>query len=135
MWLLLAFLSAALLGFYDAFKKQSLKDNAVLPVLFLNTVFSFHLRGFIVHGFTGSYEIYNEISKHGGLVSLSPRAEKTKLFSTLKERGITYPFLTETDTDTGIEEREILKSWNNKLSIIFNRDIEKEVEDTFFSYI
>ena len=40
MWLLLAFLSAALLGFYDAFKKQALKDNAVLPVLFLNTIFS-----------------------------------------------------------------------------------------------
>lgn len=40
MWLLLAFLSAALLGFYDAFKKRALKDNAVLPVLFLNTVFS-----------------------------------------------------------------------------------------------
>ena len=40
MWLLLAFLSAALLGFYDVFKKHSLKDNAVLPVLFLNTIFS-----------------------------------------------------------------------------------------------
>ena len=40
MWLLLAFLSAALLGFYDVFKKKSLKDNAVLPVLFLNTLFS-----------------------------------------------------------------------------------------------
>lgn len=40
MWLVLAFVSALLLGFYDAFKKQSLKDNAVLPVLFLNTVFS-----------------------------------------------------------------------------------------------
>ena len=40
MWLLLAFLSAALLGFYDVFKKQSLRDNAVLPVLFLNTIFS-----------------------------------------------------------------------------------------------
>ncbi|MDY4925777.1 MAG: EamA family transporter, partial [Prevotella sp.] len=31
MWLLLAFLSAALLGFYDVFKKHSLKDNAVIP--------------------------------------------------------------------------------------------------------
>ena len=31
MWLLLAFLSATLLGFYDVFKKKSLKDNAVLP--------------------------------------------------------------------------------------------------------
>ena len=40
MWLLLAFTSAALLGFYDVFKKQSLKDNAVIPVLFLNTLFS-----------------------------------------------------------------------------------------------
>ena len=40
MWLFLAFLSAALLGFYDVFKKQSLKDNAVIPVLFLNTLFS-----------------------------------------------------------------------------------------------
>ena len=28
MWLLLAFLSATLLGFYDVFKKKSLKDNA-----------------------------------------------------------------------------------------------------------
>ena len=40
MWLILAFLSAALLGFYDVFKKQSLKDNAVIPVLLLNTLFS-----------------------------------------------------------------------------------------------
>jgi len=40
MWLFLAFLSAALLGFYDVFKKQSLKGNAVIPVLFLNTLFS-----------------------------------------------------------------------------------------------
>ncbi|WP_321480998.1 DMT family transporter [uncultured Bacteroides sp.] len=40
MWLLFAFLSAALLGFYDVFKKHSLKENAVLPVLFLNTLFS-----------------------------------------------------------------------------------------------
>ena len=40
MWLLFAFLSATLLGFYDAFKKKALRDNAVLPVLFLNTLFS-----------------------------------------------------------------------------------------------
>lgn len=40
MWLILAFISAVLLGFYDAAKKASLKDNAVLPVLFLNTLFS-----------------------------------------------------------------------------------------------
>ena len=40
MWLILAFISAVFLGFYDTSKKASLKDNAVLPVLFLNTVFS-----------------------------------------------------------------------------------------------
>lgn len=40
MWLVLAFLSATLLGFYDCFKKKALKDNAVIPVLFLNTLFS-----------------------------------------------------------------------------------------------
>ncbi len=40
LWLLLAFLSASLLGFYDVFKKLSLKGNAIIPVLFLNTFFS-----------------------------------------------------------------------------------------------
>ena len=39
MWLSLAFLSAALLGFYDSCKKQALGGNAVIPVLFLNTLF------------------------------------------------------------------------------------------------
>ena len=33
-------MSAALLGCYDSFKKQALKSNAVIPVLFLNTLFS-----------------------------------------------------------------------------------------------
>lgn len=40
MWLLLAFLSATGLGIYDSLKKKSLKNNAVIPVLFLNTLFS-----------------------------------------------------------------------------------------------
>lgn len=40
MWLVLAFLSATLLGCYDSFKKDALKGNAVIPVLFLNTLFS-----------------------------------------------------------------------------------------------
>lgn len=39
MWLTLAFLSAALLGFYDSFKKKALLQNAIIPVLCLNTVF------------------------------------------------------------------------------------------------
>ena len=40
MWVLLAFVSAALLGCYDFFKKVSLRDNSVLAVLLLNTLFS-----------------------------------------------------------------------------------------------
>ena len=40
MWLILAFVSAALLGCYDSLKKQALRGNAVNPVLFLNTLFS-----------------------------------------------------------------------------------------------
>lgn len=39
MWLSFAFLSAALLGFYDVCKKHALRGNAVVPVLFLNTLF------------------------------------------------------------------------------------------------
>lgn len=39
MWLIYSFISAALLGFYDVFKKKSLRDNAVIPVLCLNTLF------------------------------------------------------------------------------------------------
>ena len=40
MWVALAFTSAALLGCYVFFKKVSLKENAVIPVLFLHTLFS-----------------------------------------------------------------------------------------------
>lgn len=39
MWLAFAFLSAALLGFYDVCKKHALRENAVIPILFLNTLF------------------------------------------------------------------------------------------------
>lgn len=39
MWFSFAFLSAVLLGFYDSCKKQALGGNAVIPVLFLNTLF------------------------------------------------------------------------------------------------
>lgn len=40
MWIILAFISAFLLGLYDVSKKQALKGNAVLKVLLLNTIFS-----------------------------------------------------------------------------------------------
>ena len=40
MWILFAVISAFLLGIYDVFKKLSLQDNAVLPVLFFSTLTS-----------------------------------------------------------------------------------------------
>lgn len=39
MWLTSALLSSLFLGFYDVAKKQSLKGNAVIPVLWLHTLF------------------------------------------------------------------------------------------------
>jgi len=39
MWLFLGFASALFLGLYDVNKKLSLTKNAVIPVLFLNTIF------------------------------------------------------------------------------------------------
>lgn len=38
MWLILAFLSAFLLGCYEVNKKMSVNGNAVIPVLFINTL-------------------------------------------------------------------------------------------------
>ena len=75
MWLILAFLSAALLGFYDSFKKKALQDNAVTTVLFLNTLFSTIifaplivlsyttnlLDGSIFHVATGGWEVHKWI--------------------------------------------------------------------------
>lgn len=39
MWILLGISSAIFLGIYDIFKKRSVQDNTVLPVLFWSTVF------------------------------------------------------------------------------------------------
>ena len=75
MWLILAFLSATLLGLYDAFKKKALSGNAVIPVLFLNTLFSSLifvllivtsyttnvLDGTIFHVATGGWEVHRYI--------------------------------------------------------------------------
>ena len=68
-------MSAALLGCYDSFKKQALKANAVIPVLFLNTLFSSliflpfivmsgtseTLEGSIFHVASGGWEMHKYI--------------------------------------------------------------------------
>ena len=75
MWLILAFMSAALLGCYDSLKKHALKENAVIPVLFLNTLFSSliflpfiaisasgnQLDGTIFHVASGGWEMHQYI--------------------------------------------------------------------------
>ena len=82
MWLTLAFLSATLLGFYDSFKKKALLGNAVIPVLFLNTLFSsllflpFILLSFsttllddsILHVASGGWEVHRYILLKGAIV-------------------------------------------------------------------
>ncbi len=82
MWLILAFSSAALLGCYDAFKKEALYQNAVIPVLFLNTFFSSLiflpfillsyntnvLDGTIFHVSSGGWEMHKYILLKGLIV-------------------------------------------------------------------
>ena len=69
MWWLLAFASAAFLGGYDSFKKFSLKDNAVVPVLFLNTVLCALIfsPGLFLTGF-GSWAVQQYIVAKSALV-------------------------------------------------------------------
>lgn len=71
MWAILAFMSATLLGCYDLFKKLSLKDNSVLGVLFLNTLFSaFIFSPFIILSFNGTinegvlHVSYGDVNAH-----------------------------------------------------------------------
>ena len=75
MWLVLAIFSAVLLGCYDSFKKEALRENAVIPILFLNTLFcsliflpfiilsytTSSLDGTIFHVSSGGWEIHKYI--------------------------------------------------------------------------
>ena len=72
MWLVLAIFSAVLLGCYDSFKKEALRENAVIPILFLNTLFcsiiflpfillsytTTSLDGTIFHVSSGGWEVH-----------------------------------------------------------------------------
>ena len=75
MWLVLAIFSAVLLGCYDSFKKEALRENAVIPILFLNTLFcsiiflpfillsytTTSLDGTIFHVSSGGWEVHKYI--------------------------------------------------------------------------
>ena len=75
MWLVLAIFSAVLLGCYDSFKNEALRENAVIPILFLNTLFcsiiflpfillsytTTSLDGTIFHVSSGGWEVHKYI--------------------------------------------------------------------------
>ena len=85
MWILLAFISATLLGLYDTSKKYSLRGNDVIPVLFLNTLFcsliflplillsqyTHVLDGSILHVASGGWELHRWIILKSIIVLLS----------------------------------------------------------------
>ena len=70
MWLILAVLSAVCLGFYDIFKKLSVRANNVLIVLFLNTVFGTLLMSPVIIGnlTSGHWGLGDTIAGHLAIV-------------------------------------------------------------------
>lgn len=76
------------------------------------------IHGFIMHGFTGSYEIACQVLSLGGMISLSPKAERAKSF----EKLLALPFLIETDMEAGEAQRNALEEWSRKLSVRIGTD-------------
>ena len=101
------------------------------PELILNTLKEYKIDNFLIHGYTGSYEMAKRYISIGGLISLSPRAERTKDFLRL----ITLDFVTETDMPMSKDEDITLKTWNTKLSLILNKDIETISEELLLERI
>ena len=66
MWVALALVSALCLGFYDIFKKLSVKGNDVLMVLMLNTVFgALYMSPFLIDGIShGNFGFGNTVVGH-----------------------------------------------------------------------
>ena len=109
MWLALAFVSATFLGLYDTSKKASLKDNAVLPVLLLNTIFSTIIFLPFLIDYVGGFGWFAgtfldtapfQLSKSEAQLSttqhitqsasMAGKASKTSILLTLKDLGLTH---------------------------------------------
>ena len=90
-----------------------------------------NIKKFIFHGFTGSYEIAKRIISLGGLISINNRVEKTKSF----EKIISLPFVTESDMPTGKEQIDSLRLFNDKLSSMLDRDVERLSEKYLLEYM
>lgn len=61
MWITLGLISSLLLGFYDISKKHALRENAVLPVLFLSVVCGFIPLPFIAAASRGFPELMQQV--------------------------------------------------------------------------
>lgn len=70
MWIIFALTSAFCLGFYDVFKKLSLKGNNVLVVLMLNTLFGTILMSPVLIGgiAAGNYGMGNSAAGHALII-------------------------------------------------------------------
>lgn len=75
---------------------------------------------FIVHGFTGSFEIAEQITRLGGIISLGPRSLRCRDIRKL----ISLPFLTESDMKAGIEAEIALKQLITLLDLLSGKDTE-----------
>lgn len=75
---------------------------------------------FILHSFSSSLEVAGEIEKLGGFISLSPKAQRTKHFSSLIKNT---HFLIETDMETGDEEKKTLSSFYSTLCTLLDKDV------------
>ena len=87
-------------------------------------IISNHPGRYMLHGWTGSYEMAKRFLDKGCLISLGPRAERVRDFNRL----LTLPFVTETDLPSGEEQQAALKAWNIKLSELTGLDIEARTE-------
>ena len=76
---------------------------------------------FIMHGYTGSYEMAKQFISLGGMISIGRRAMRAKSFSKL----ITLPFLTESDMHAGYEQEMEIRNWNRELSELLGKDISE----------
>lgn len=100
MWLILAFVSATFLGLYDTSKKASLRDNAVLPVLLMNTVFSTIIFSPFLIDYIGGFGWFSgtfldtDPFSGGTCEAQSPRTSgSSSTLLTLKQLGLTHPML------------------------------------------
>lgn len=121
------------------FALNKAKEYKVKPILhcvgyqeiLLSILKNQNIHEFMIHGYTGSYEMAKKFCLSGALISLNPRVEKTKDFKKL----LTLPFVTETDMKTSEKEMKTLQNWNEKLSTLVNYDVsiisERRIKDFF----